>query len=104
MQDDNSPMDVDEEFPCLNGVMYVRVDGYFNFDSNLKVKIPFVSEKEKKEKTKFRYYVEHVENLNKLEVGEARSYYRQITRKPSDFYAILTSRNVVKKVRVKETS
>lgn len=97
MQRSSSSLDIDVEFPSFDGKVYVRVDGYFNFDS-LKTKIPFEPSSD------FYYYVENVENLSTLGEGEARSYYRQITRKPSDFFAILTSRNVVKKVRVKKKS
>lgn len=85
-------MDPAVEFPVIDGVDYVRVDGYFSSDT--KERIPFSKEES------YVYYVEHVHDSKKLcdkyAARTARSYYRKLC---SGAHAILTSYNVVKKVK-----
>lgn len=82
---------LDSEFPTIGGVVHVRVDGYFNSDT--KAKIPFAS-------TTHKYYVEHDVDLHLLDQSVARTYYRKISVNSTDFHAILTSKNVVKKMKL----
>lgn len=80
----------DSEFPTIGGIVHVRVDGYFSSDT--KTKIPFVS-------TTHNYYVEHVVHPHLLDESVSRAYYRKISLNSKDFHAILTSKNVVKKIK-----
>lgn len=79
------------EFPEFDGVVYVRIDGYFSSDT--KTKIPF-------ESTTHEYYVEHVADPKILDPEHIRTYYRKVPMSSvQEYHAVFTSKNVVKKVK-----
>lgn len=79
------------DFPTIGGVVHVRVDGYFSSDT--KTKIPFTS-------TTHNYYVEHVVDPHLLDESVTRTYFRKVSVNSTDFHAIFTSKNVVKKMKL----
>ena len=82
-----------ELFPTIGGVAHIRVDGYFSSDT--KAKIPFTS-------TTHNYYVEQVLEPHLLDESATRTYYRKISANSTEFHAIFTSKNVVKKMKLQE--
>ena len=73
----------------LDGKEYVEVHGYFSSSMKTKTKFP--------ESDGYKYLVEHVVEPDKLG-SESRSYYRNVSAGGASFQAVLTSRDVVKKV------
>lgn len=91
----SSPRDPEVEFPKFGDAVFVRVDGYF---TSGKAKIPF---KSSDDKPTHLYYVEHV--VDSRGILDPRTYYRKISSKSgTEFHAIFTSNNVVKKVKIKD--
>lgn len=78
-------------FTTINGKDYVEVHGYFSSDT--KTKVPFPESN--------KYLVEHVADLGSVEQENIRAYYRNTVLGSTTVVAVLTSTNVVKKVRVR---
>lgn len=78
-------------FTTIDGKDYVQVHGYFSSDT--KTKIPFPES--------HKYLVEHVVNLDSKDQENIRAYYRNTMLGSTTVTAVLTSTNVVKKVRVR---